>query len=111
MKKIHFIVALCLALVVTQSHATENWTLGGRAGGLSGAATTFSDVWSVRNNQAGIAKLEGWHGGLYFDNSFLIPEISVKGLAAVYGFKKGGVGIDVSSYGWSTYRENKRGLS
>ena len=52
--------------------------------------------------------LQGWHGGLYYENQWLLKETAFKSgslIKAVSGV--GCFGLSISQYGWSQFSENQ----
>lgn len=106
----HFLL-LALFLVPSFLSATDNRHIGARSAGLGNASVTFSDLWSVHHNQAGLAFVERISFGLYYENRFLLPELGLKGGAAALPVGSGVFGLSVSSFGYSLYSESKYGLA
>jgi len=92
--------------------AADNYLTGSRAAGMGNAAVTLDDLWSVSHNQAGLAYLENPSAGIYFENRFLVSELSVKGFAGALPVKNSGVfAIHATQFGYSKYNEQKAGLA
>ncbi|MBA3899319.1 MAG: hypothetical protein H0X62_03770 [Bacteroidetes bacterium] len=91
--------------------ATSNYPIGARAAGMGNASVAISDIWSLYHNQAGLARLKNVEAGIYYENRFLVPELSVKGLAFAIPVKGGVIGATVTHYGFSLYSETKAGLA
>lgn len=91
--------------------AQSNTHFGGRSAGMAHASVTLSDVWSTHHNQAGLAWLETPSAGVYYQNKFIIPELSNLGLAYAHPLKTGTIGVQWSNFGYSLYQENKVGLA
>jgi len=91
--------------------ANENNTTGGRSAAMGGASVAFSDFWAVNNNQAGIAGINNIKAGFYYENRFMLKELSLKALALVYPAKSGVFGFNYSHLGYSMYNEQKLGLA
>ena len=74
---------------------------------MGGTAVYEQSIWALHNNPAGLATLQGWHGGLYYENQWLLKETAFKsgGLAKnIVGV--GCFGLSVCQYGWSQFSEN-----
>lgn len=90
----------------------DNYPLGGRSAGMGHASVALGgDLWSVHNNQAGLAWVNTIQGGFYYENRFLVKELGMKAGAVVLPIRQGTFGLEVSSFGFSQYGENKYGLS
>ena len=90
----------------------QNFTSGARSSSLSGASSTFSDVWSCQNNQAGLAFLTSAEAGVYYENRFLLKELS--GASFVFAApvsKKASFGFCYNTFGYSVFRQSKAGLA
>ena len=105
--------ALCVCWSVALLHAQQdNTTLGGRAAAMGGAAVTGNDFWAVHNNQAGMATYKKIAAGVYYENRFLLKELSLKCISLVVPVKKAGVfGLNYSNFGYKLYNESKIGLA
>lgn len=90
----------------------ENFPIGGREAGVSNASVCFSDVWAVHYNQAGLAYLKDISVGIYYDNRFMVNNMSMKAAAIALPTKNLGVfGISLGYFGYSLYNEQKIGLA
>lgn len=90
---------------------SDNYHLGARHAGIANASVSLSDVWSVHHNQAGLGFMERAAAGVYYENRFLLKELSLKGGAFTYPIKAGTFGLSVASFGYASYSENKIGLA
>lgn len=91
--------------------ANGNTAHGARSSGLGNASVTLSDVWSSANNQAGLAYLENVSGGIYYEDRFLLEELSLKAASVIVPLKAGVFGISTSSFGNKLYAESNYGLA
>ena len=89
----------------------DNPQLGARAAGMGNATVTLSDIWSVSHNQAGLAFLKKPTIGYYYENRFLLKDISTKALAFALPVKSGVFGFSLKYSGFSLYNESKLGLA
>lgn len=85
---------------------------GGRSAAMGGTAVCERGLWALQNNPAGLATLKGWHGGIYYENQWLLRETAFKsgGLAKAVP-NIGCFGLSVCQYGWSEFSENKFGIA
>ncbi len=103
---------LYLLLVLSlASGANDNFPFGGRAAGMGNAAVSLYDFWAVSHNQAGLARLEHFASGVYFENRFMTPEMSLGAAAIVYPAAPGVFALNVTYFGYSLYHESKIGLA
>lgn len=107
-KHLLLIVCCCLTTLLT---AQSNVHFGGRSAGMAHASVTLSDVWSTHHNQAGLAWIKNPLAGVYYQNRFMISELSNIGLAYAHPIKKGTFALQWSNFGYSLYQENKVGLA
>ncbi|RLD67743.1 MAG: hypothetical protein DRI84_01645 [Bacteroidetes bacterium] len=84
---------------------------GGRSAAMGQTGVASSDFWSVNNNQAGLGFIEGSGVGFYYDNHFMIKEVSLNQFSAVFKTKRGGFGLNVGYFGYGQYNEKKVGLA
>jgi hypothetical protein len=89
----------------------NNHPIGARSASMAGSSVTLSDVWSAHHNQAGLAYLNGFTAGAYFENRFAVKELSTKGAAFAMPYKNGAFGLSITQFGFSLYNENKIGLA
>jgi len=111
--KLKITVLLVLFLVENSSLVAQigNDVIGTRSAAMGGCSSTFSDVWSINNNQAGLGFVKSLSGGTYYENRFLLKETSYKAGAFAYPTKKGALGLSLTSFGFELYHETKAGLS
>ena len=110
MKKIYLIILSILT--ISTSHAwNENNPIGARSSGMGNASVSFGDVWSAHHNQAGLGFVRDISAGAYYENRFLLKEISIKGGVVALPVKGGTFGLSISNFGYSLYHENKYSLS
>lgn len=93
------------------SIASDNSPLGARSSGIANASVSLADVWSVQNNQAGLGFVRDISAGAYYDNRFMISQLSMKVGAFAFPVKGGTFGLCVSNFGYTFYSENKYGFA
>ncbi len=108
MKKILFIG---LIIFVQNFVFADNYPTGARQSAMGTAGVTFSDIWAVQNNQAGLAGLKNMSIGFHFENRYLTPQYGLKALAFGLPTSQGTFGVDVNYFGYSLYNETKIGLA
>ncbi|MEI7490584.1 MAG: hypothetical protein WCK92_04235 [Bacteroidota bacterium] len=81
--------------------------LGGRASGLGGISAALSDQWSAANNQAGNAFNNGMICGVYFENRFMVKELSYKAMVFSACLKPGAFSFVFQHFGTGGYIEMK----
>lgn len=89
----------------------DNSPLGGRSAGLAHSSVCLSDLWSAQNNQSGLAEIKNIQAGFYYENRFLLKELSLKSMAVAIPSKTGVFGIIANHFGYELYNETKFGLS
>lgn len=110
------ILILCsqlFILIFSGSAMASNYTvpIGGRSAGMGNASVTLCDFWSVYNNQAGLAGFNNIAAGFYYENRFLIKELSLKTGAFILPTKSGVFGLNLLYFGYPKYNETKIGLA
>ncbi|MCO6498969.1 MAG: hypothetical protein J5I47_01150 [Vicingus serpentipes] len=88
-----------------------NDAIGTRSAAMGGCSSTFSDIWSGNNNQAGLGFVKELSGGIYYENRFLLKETSYQAGAFVFPTPEGALGLNLTSFGFELYHETKAGLS
>ena len=103
MKKIR-----CIALLIfvnsVYSFAAENHLAGSRALALSNAVVSFSDTWSTFHNQAGLAEMNYFSAGFYYESKFNIDELSLVAGSFVLPIRAGTFGIRFFQFGKGTLK-------
>ena len=99
------------AFVHTANSGNDNYSIGARASGMSNASVALNDVWSANQNQAGLGFVKNYSSGVYYENKFLLNELSLKAAVAAIPIKGGTFGLELSNYGYSLYKESKYGVS
>jgi len=89
----------------------DNHPIGGRSAGLAHASVTLADLWSVHHNQAGLALLEHSSAGFFYENRFLLSDLSLRGGAVAIPTKSGTFGLSAAAFGFELYGEGKYGLA
>ena len=102
------ILILIASLLINRCHADGlERASGGRAAAMGGTSACEQSVWALHNNPAGLATLHGWHGGLYYENQWLLKEAAFKSGGLAKSFTDiGCFGMAVRQYGWSQFSEN-----
>jgi hypothetical protein len=93
------------------AESAENYPSGARALSLSNAFVSISDTWSTFHNQAGLAGLESFSAGVFYESRFMVDELSHTAGSFVIPIKSGTFGISFSQFGKGTYKEHKIGLA
>lgn len=89
-----------------------NRIAGGRAAAMGGTSVCEHSLWALQNNPAGIAYLNGWNFGLYYENQWLLKETAFKSAGVVKDIPKVGcLGLSINQFGGSLYSENKFGIA
>ena len=105
-----FIIVMGMIPILIQA-ANDNYPFGGRAAGMGNAAVSLYDFWAVSHNQAGLARLQNMAAGVYFENRFLIEELSFGAGAFAYPTPSGVVAFSFTYFGFDLYNESKMGLA
>ncbi len=85
--------------------AGDHTVIGGRAAALGYTSVTQSDEWSVFNNQAGLAWCKRFSAGIYFENRYLLKDLSQKALAITLPAGRGAFGVSIRHFGFAMYSE------
>ena len=109
--KHHLLVLLAFCLPLSLVAGGDNFPIGARSAAIGHASVTLSDVWSVHHNQAGLAALTEASVGAFYENKFLINELSLRGGAFALPTKSGVFALSAMSFGFNLYTEGKYGLA
>ena len=109
MKHIYVFCSFLISLFAYSGN--DNTPIGARSAGLGHASVTLSDVWSAHHNQAGLGFLTRAEAGVYYENRFLLPELSLSGAVFALPTEKGTFGLNIRNFGYNQYSESKIGFS
>jgi hypothetical protein len=100
-------IILCFIFLVSNFaySAGDHMVIGGRAAALGTTSVTQSDEWSVFNNQAGLAWCKRFSAGIYFENRYLLKDLSLKALAITLPAGRGTFGVSIRHFGFALYSE------
>ncbi|MCC6384741.1 MAG: hypothetical protein LC117_11170 [Bacteroidia bacterium] len=108
-------VFICLALTVTLLFSVTRLTAqqgdGGRAAGMADAGLNLNDLWSVFQNQAGLAQVQSLSIGIFNQTPFMMGDLSTRGLAVAVPVNNGTLAAQFQYYGYSLYNEKSGGLA
>ena len=110
MMKLTSLILICL-LPFCSFSGNDNYNIGGRFAGMGNTSVSISGLWSVHFNQAGLAFIDNSIVGISYENRFLMQGLGVKGLAAAIPIGAGAFGLEINSFGYTKYSENKYGLA
>src|ERR1700741_125890 len=101
------LLTIILLLFSANSFFADNGPIGARVSALGGASSTLSDVWSVQNNQAGIGFLKSPVFGAYYENRFLLKQLSTSSFVTAIPIKKGCFGVTYTVFGYTASNETQ----
>lgn len=105
------LTGLIISFWILKLYAADNYPAGARALALSNAFVSVSDTWSTFHNQAGLAEIDKFSAGVFYESRFMVDELShVAGTLAI-PVKTGTFGFSFSQFGKGTFKEHKLGLS
>jgi hypothetical protein len=106
-----FVVFVLLGSSQLTMGAGEPRVIGGRAAGMCGISVAATDPWSAANNQAANAWNKGILCGVYFEDRYLLKELSYKALVFSACTKQGVFSASCMQFGSEVYSELKSGIS
>ena len=92
-------------------YSNENYPVGARSLALSHASVSFADVWSAFHNQAGIAGLNSFSTGFFYESRFGVDELSLTAGSVVLPVRPGNFALSFFQFGKGTFKENKFALA
>ena len=110
MKRFLFLVLITLTVSSTFAHDFVS-PIGGRAAAMGGTSAASRGLWAMLNNPAGLAYLDKFSFGLYYENRWFLAETAYKSGARALPTKFGCLGVSFNQFGSSKYSENKIGLA
>lgn len=111
MKKLHYLLLLFALFPLFSEASGENHPIGGRSAGMANASVTSYDFWAISHNQAGMASIQNFSAGVYYENRFGLKELGLKSGAVIMPVKSGVFGLNVTNFGYTQYSETKVGLA
>jgi hypothetical protein len=99
----------CLAF--SAQAGNEDYPIGARSSAMGNASVSLNDVWSAHHNQAGLGFVRDISAGAYYEDRFLLKELSIKGAVLAFPIMGGTFGMCITNFGYSLYNENKYSLS
>lgn len=109
MKKAFFL--LIFLFVSFPFFGNDHSPAGARSKGLGNASVTFCDTWSTIHNQAGLAFVTQASAAIYYENRFLLHQLSSRSAALAIPLKTGTIGISLRNFGYALHHENAYSLS
>lgn len=98
--------------ILNAGFAQSEWNShGGRSAAMGLSSAAVSDLWSVTNNQAGMAFYNKTAAGVYFENRYLVKEAGNQSGAFVLKTKSGVFGATVDYTGDASFSTTKVGLA
>ncbi|MEM9261451.1 MAG: hypothetical protein AAGA62_17560 [Bacteroidota bacterium] len=115
MKTLPYFSTIFLILLLAASELSAQNGLpvvaGNRGLALGGAGVTFNDAYAVWTNPAGLGDMDRLGVNVSGEQRFGISELQLVSLGAAIPTDFGGIGVSISSFGFSTLRESRVGLS
>ncbi|MEE4258650.1 MAG: hypothetical protein V2I62_02740 [Bacteroidales bacterium] len=84
--------------------------IGSRQAGMGRSSVALTDFWNLQNNQAGIALIDKFGAGIYYESQFSINQLSTKSAAFLAPTKIGVLGLTFNYFGYNLYNDMKIGL-
>lgn len=109
LRPLHIFILILIGTLALS--ASENPNTGARAIALSNAFISVSDPWSTFHNQAGLATLESFTAGVFYDSKFRIEELSNAAFTTILPSSFGIVGLSYYQRGKADFKEGKIGLA
>jgi hypothetical protein len=107
-----FLLLIFISFTVSTAFAHDFISpIGGRAAAMGSSSVASRGLWAMQNNPAGMAYLEKFSFGLYYENRWFLPETAYKSGAIALPTKFGCLGLSFNQFGSSKYSENKFGLA
>lgn len=111
MRMFRILLFIWIFILFSINQYSQNSPAGSRSAAMGNASVNLQDIWSSYNNQAGLAWLKGVQVGAFYENRFILPELSRQGFAVSVPFNKiGTFGFNFNRFGYSQYNENKFGV-
>ena len=104
---------LFLLIIFSLSSLGQNipFENGGKNNGVGNSSIAIAQIWSINNNQAGLAYLKNPEIAIYYTNRFLLKELSSQSIAYAYPSSFGTWGIAMDYFGYTQHSEFQIGLA
>lgn len=112
--KLRYKLLFILALIFVQTIAWGRSNIlptGSRAAGMGNAFVSQYDVFSVYHNQAGLADLERTSISFFYENQFLVKDMSTRAGVITFHTGSGNFAVQYNSFGPPQWRESNAGLA
>ncbi|MBN2611127.1 MAG: hypothetical protein JXB00_06185 [Bacteroidales bacterium] len=109
--KIWILIIIILFLYRHTLFSQDNFPSGARVSALSGAGTTFTDLWASYHNQAGLAYIEDFTLGFHYENKYAFSLFSLQSFALAVPTGSGTIGANISVFGNPDFFESKMALA
>lgn len=106
-------VLLLFFILPTLSHS-QNGTpplAGARGAAMGQTGLTFTDIYSLFSNQAGLAYLESFSGAVQAERRFMLSEIQSLSAGAALPTGSGTFGLSLNYFGFEDFNEQRVGLA
>lgn len=100
-----------ITMLPGMSYGFYHASSGGRSAAMANASVALWDFWALQNNQAGLAFIQRPAAGLFYENRFMLRELSFNQAGCAIPSSYGTVGLSVSYFGFRLYNETKIGLA
>jgi len=106
-----FIVLFFILITSISAKAGGDFMVtGAREAGMGRSSVALTGFWGIQNNQAGIALMDRFGAGIYYEAQFGLTELSTKSAAFMAPVKFGVLGLTFNHFGYSAYNDMKIGL-
>jgi hypothetical protein len=103
---------LILLLVVLFSYQANAQTAqGARSLGMANSTVAAQGIWSLNDNQAGLANIKRISLAIDYQKCFIGQPVAMNGLLLAIPYKNQVFGLTFSTYGFEVYRSQKMGLA
>jgi hypothetical protein len=98
-------------LFLISVNASAQVNSGARFSGMASTGVSLSDVWSIHENQAGLASVKRFCLAVAFEKPFAGYDLSSESAAIILPVQNNILGLSIQQYGNAVYRHQKAGLS
>ncbi|MFA9389475.1 MAG: hypothetical protein ACERKD_06690 [Prolixibacteraceae bacterium] len=107
----HVILLLLIVTPCVVVGRSNIFPTGSRAAGMGNAFVSQYDVFSVYHNQAGLANLDRTSVSFFYENKFLVKEMSVRAGILTFHTGSGNFAVQYNSFGPQEWRESNTGIA
>jgi hypothetical protein len=103
------LLVFCLSALTAHARTNAN-AVGARAAAMCNSVVSQYDTWSTMHNPAGLAAARNYEAGIYYENRFFVPELSLRAITITAPTQRGNFTGTLSIFGPNAWHETDASL-